>query len=528
MVKQSVTGRALNTSVSRRKVLGAGGAAVAALAVTGHGSELTPTAAGAPAVLAPQGTVTVVHPSILQTLDPNIGVVEVVRSVTGHMYDQVIELTADAQLKPMLAESWRAVNPTTWEFKLRQGVTFHDGTPFDAEVMKFTIERILDPAYASLQQTLWVPVVGITTPDSHTCVIETETPMGTMPYTMALTTPVHPDVGTDPAGFPERPIGTGPFQFVEWVKDDRVVMEAYGGYWGGAPSLQQVIFRTIPELSTRMSALEAGEIDIALEIVPEDVERLAGSGDVEVQTVETFRTSFMWMNASRRPFDDGRVRQAVRHAVNMDDIAASVIAGVGTKARAPVAPTVFGFNPNLPPHEYNPDRARELLAGAGYPDGFETTADGVLERGGYTRHGDVSQIIIAQLGEVGIRIQPTAKDPATANKDLLELNWDMYFGGSTAVTGDADNGIGRLYLCLANRTGWCHEEADRLLLIGRESSNQDERRDAYQAAQEIIWREGPALFTYHHSDTMGVRNRVQGFMPRPDRQLLVRNVSVEG
>ena len=476
----------------------------------------------------PTGTVTLVPPQSLQTMDPNIGVTEITRMISGHMYDQIIELGDDASLKPMLAESWQAVDELTWEFKLRPGVTFHDGTPFDAEVMKFTIERILDPDYNSLQRTYWVPVTEINTPDELTCVIKTETPMGVMPYVMALTTPVHPDVGMDPEGFPEVPIGTGPFKFVEWVKDDRVVVEANPDYWGGPPQVRQAIFRTIPELSTRMSALEAGEVDIVLEIVPEDVERIQGREGVNVLSVETFRTSWLWMNGSREPFTDVRVRQAIQHAVNLNDIAESIIQGVGIKARAPIAPQVFGFHPDLPPYEYNPDRARELLAEAGFPNGFETTAKGMGERGGYTRFGDVAEVVLAYLAEVGIVAEPIVTDPATANKDLLELNWDLHFAGSTAVTGDADNGMGRLYLSDAKRTGWGSEEVDQLLLTGRQSTNQDERLSAYQEAQEILWREGPTLWTYHQLDTIGISDRVQGFVPRPDRMLRVRNVSVTG
>ena len=148
------------------------------------------------------------------------------------------------------------------------------------------------------------------------------------------------------------------------------------------------------------------------------------------------------------------------------------------------------------------------------------------ERGGYTRFGDVAEVVLAYLGEVGIVAEPIVTDPATANKDLLELNWDLHFAGSTAVTGDADNGMGRLYLSEAKRTGWSNEEVDQLLLTGRQSTNQDERLAAYQQAQEILWREGPTVWTYHHLDTIGISDRVSGFVPRPDRMLRVRNVSV--
>lgn len=530
-----------NRGISRRQFLSTSGALMgmalmAACAPTAAPAAPAPeatVAAGAGAVEAATaggstGTITVVPPQSLQTMDPNIGVTEITRMITGHMYDQIIELGDDATLKPMLAESWQAVDDLTWEFKLRSGVTFHDGTPFNSEVMKFTIERILNPDYNSLQRTYWVPVTEISTPDELTCIIKTETPMGVMPYVMALTTPVHPDVGMDPEGFPEVPIGTGPFKFVEWLIDDRVVMEANPDYWGGPPLVQEAIFRTIPELSTRMSALEAGEVDIVLEIVPEDVERIEGREGISVLNVETFRTSWLWMNASREPFTDVRVRQAIQHAINLDDIAESIIKGVGIKALAPVAPKVFGFNPNLPPYEYNPEKAKALLAEAGFPDGFATTAKGIGERGGYTRFGDVAEVVIAYLAEVGIIVEPIVTDPATANKDLLELNWDLHFAGSTAVTGDADNGMSRLYLSDAKRTGWSNAEVDELLLKGRQSTDQDERLAAYQKAQEILWSEGPTVWLYHHLDTIGISNRVQGFVARPDRMLRVRNVSVTG
>jgi peptide/nickel transport system substrate-binding protein len=138
----------------------------------------------------------------------------------------------------------------------------------------------------------------------------------------------------------------------------------------------------------------------------------------------------------------------------------------------------------------------------------------------------VAEAILAQLGDVGIKATVVAEDPATANKNLLELNWNLTFQGATATTGDADNGMGRLYLCSANRTGWCNSEVDRLILIGRESTNQDERLKAYQDAQQILWQEGPTIWTYHAIDTIGVRKRVQGFVGRPDRRLSARGVSV--
>ena len=480
-----------------------------------------------PAVVTPTGTVTAVYPANPQTLDPNIGVVQVTTTIVNHMFDRILHLTADGQIEPMLAESWRAIDPLTWEFKLRQGVTFHDGSPFNADVMKFTVERILDTTYNSLQKTYWVPVTSITTPDAYTCVIKTEQPMGTMPYTMALTVPVLPNVGKDPNAFPDKPVGTGPFKFVEWKKDDRVVLEAFDGYWGGPPKVKQVVFRTIPELSTRITALKTGEVDIVLQVPPEDIKNLQGNNDIGIASVETFRTNWLWMNGQRKPFTDVKVRQAIQHAVNLDDIVKSVLAGIGTKARAPIAPKVFGFNPNLPPYEYNPTKAKDLLKEAGFPNGFETTASGLGATGGYTRFGDVSQVILAQLAEVGINAKPVTEDPATANKNLLDLNWDMTFAGSTAVTGDADNGMGRLYLSTAKRTGWSSADVDKLLLTGRQSTDQNERLKAYQDAEVILWREGPSIWTYYQIDTVGVRKRVKGFVARPDQQLDLRPVSVE-
>jgi peptide/nickel transport system substrate-binding protein len=248
---------------------------------------------------------------------------------------------------------------------------------------------------------------------------------------------------------------------------------------------------------------------------------------VTISRLETYRTNWLWMNGQRKPFTDVRVRQAIRYAVNMDDIVKSVLDGVGTRARAPIAPKVFGFNPNLPPYDFNPTKAKSLLADAGFPNGFETTASGIGDTGGYTRFGDVSQVVMAQLGDVGIKVKPVTEDPATANKNLLDLNWDMTFAGSTATTGDADNGMGRLYLSTAKRTGWSNSDVDRLLLVGRQSSDQNERLKAYQDAEMILWQEGPSLWTYYQLDTVGVRKRVHGFVPRPDQLLLLRDVSVD-
>ena len=224
------------------------------------------------------------------------------------MFDRLVIVDDEGNVLPMLAESWEVIDPNTWKFNLRQDVKFHDGTPFTSASVKATLDHIANPDVGARQAAIWALYDSTETPDDYTAIVHTTEPMGTMLSSLGLTCmiPANPEINLD-----ETPIGTGPFKFVEWVKDDRLVLEANPDYWGGAPELDRVVFRTIPELATRVSALEAGEVDIVDTIPAEEMERLEGAG-IKLVNQPTSYLRFIWLGMDG-PLADQRVRSGHQH-----------------------------------------------------------------------------------------------------------------------------------------------------------------------------------------------------------------------
>ena len=438
-----------------------------------------------------------------------------------HVYDTLVTWDPKAKkFQPALATRWRSVDPTTWEFELRRGVTFHDGQEFTSAAVKTSLERVV--ALRGPLTPLFAPVASVDTPDPSRVVIKTQTPMGTLlsNLTMLFIVPA----GTPPTpAFADKPIGTGPFKFVEMVRDARVVLEANPNYWQrGIPKLQRLIVVDIPELSGRVTALETGEIDITMGLPPEEIKRLRGNTQIKIDTGPTYFTRFLWINPTRKPFDDVKVRKALQHALNLNAVTSSLLAGIAIPAKGPIGSNVV-CAADQKPYGYNTTLARQLLTEAGFARGFDTV---MKWNDANPKEREVADAIVGQLALVGIRVQNVLQPRALWLDDLLKLNWDLNLLGTGAVTGDADFTLGRLYHSRANRTGWKHAETDQLLEQAAATVDQTKRCDLYKRVQEILWQEGPAVFLFESRESYGYRTRVQNFTLPPSEIFSLTEVSV--
>jgi peptide/nickel transport system substrate-binding protein len=457
---------------------------------------------------APAGTLRIAYPQRVVSLDAHgsAAAERISIIISRHLYDTL--LTWDPQAKrfqPALAERWRSLDPMTWEFQLRRGVRFHDGQEFTSAAVATSIERVV--ALPGPIRPLFQPIAAVETPDPYRVVMRTRTPMGTLLSSLTM-------LGIVPAGTPatpafgDRPVGTGPFKFVEFIRDTRVVLEANPTYWRpGIPKLQRLIFVDIPELSGRMTALETGEIDMTVQLTPEEIKRLRGNSAIKVDIGPTFYTRFLWINPSRKPFDDVKVRRAVQHALNIEAITSSLVAGIAKPAKGPIASNVL-CAVDYQPYGYNTTMARRLLTEAGHPRGFETE---MKWNDALPREREVADAIVGQLALVGIRVKNTLQPRAIWLDDLIKLNWDLNLLGTGAVTGDADYTLGRLYHSRANRTGYRHPEVDTLLDQAASTVNVTRRCEMYKKVQDILWQEGPAIFLFESLESYAYRTRVQGF-----------------
>lgn len=328
----------------------------------------------------------------------------------SNVFDGLTLHDEEGALVPGLATSWEALDDFTWEFKLREGVTFHNGEPFNAEVVKFTYDRVLDPDRNATIQPLLKNITEVEIVDDHTVHIHIAEPDLLLPARLAeLYGSIMPPKYVQEKGddyIALNPIGTGPFIFKEWVKDDHITLVANEDYWGGAPEVKEIEFRPIKDNGARVAALLAGEVDIinGIPIAQEPVVR--NYPGVRSLAVPVPRIYYISLDVRKSPFDNKLVRQAMDYAIDRQAIVDSLFAGFGIPAQVFYPTASWGFDPDLKPYPYDPDKAKELLAEAGYPDGFDTEFDTFVGR--LPAHDTIAQAVVAQLADVGVNCKMNA------------------------------------------------------------------------------------------------------------------------
>jgi peptide/nickel transport system substrate-binding protein len=354
------------------------------------------------------------------SLDPHFLAAQPNLTVGRHIFDSLTHVDQRARIIPGLAESWRALDATTWEFKLRRGVRFHDGTELTAHDVAFSLERPLaikgsPGGYATYVKAIVKRVVV----DAHTLRLTTAVPYGALPEDinsiLIVSRKAAATATTEDFDAGRALIGTGPYRFVRYVRGDRVELARHDGYWDGRPAWEKVTLRILPSDPARTAALLAGDID-AIEHVPTaDIARLRKHAQLRLEQAVSWRTIFLHVDQYRKqpptlvvkdgkssnPFMDRRVRLAMSKAINRPALAARVMEGLAVPAGNVVSPGIFGHDADLKPEAYDPDGAKKLLAEAGYPNGFSVTLSGPNNR--YINDEQVLQACAQMLARVGIR-----------------------------------------------------------------------------------------------------------------------------
>jgi peptide/nickel transport system substrate-binding protein len=325
--------------------------------------------------------------------------------VDALIFDSLTTRDPEGKLVPALAESWKRVDDTTWEFKLRSGVKFHNGDPLTSDDVKFTYEQlVLLPDAKSPHQTFLQTIKEVKVTDPTTFQIITKQPDVLLPsrvfdlYGSVVPMKYYQQVGD--AKFGTAPIGTGPFKFVEWVKDSQITLAANEDYWGTKTPFKKLVLRFITDDAARMAALLAGEVDIASNVPPTRVDEVNANPKLEVRAGPSSRFYFLVMDTTKKPFDDVRVRRAVNLALDRDALVKGVSRGYGTPLGSVFIPQTFAYDPSLKP-VFDLDQAKKLLAEAGYPNGLDIGFDSFT--GSIVDHSKVAEAIAAQLEKAGIR-----------------------------------------------------------------------------------------------------------------------------
>jgi len=449
-----------------------------------------------------------------------------------HIYDRLLDRDPKTfKPRPMLAESWRIVNDTTWEFKLRKGVKFHNGEPFTAHAVKATIDYALDPANKShfTAAAYWGLVKEVQVVDDFAVRFLTKQPwpnlIDSASLTNSLIMPAKALRELGPAKLAEKPIGTGPFRFVEWKRDERLVLERNPDYWQGPADVSRVTFRFIPEFSARMAALLSGEIDIMKDVPPHAVEAVERSGRARLRSTVSSRINYLALvNLKPGPMQDVRVRRAMNHAVDVDELIKQVLKGRATRMCGPMAPANVDYAP-VECYKHDQARALALLKEVGQdPAKLELTLD--TPSGRYPLDKDVSLAIAAQLQRLGIKVNVVVNEWGTHLDKIKNRNTgDMFFLG----WGPALHGQGTMQpLFLADQTYASYGNNAMLSeKISRASTLLDPkaRAEAYAELQRLVHDEAPWVFLWQQHDLYGVAGRVE-WSPRADEKVWMYDAKV--
>jgi len=436
---------------------------------------------------------------------------------------------------PGLAEKWD-VSPDGKEytFYLRKGVKFHDGSPWNADAAIAEIDRVTNKDnehYIYKQQGVhsfakftWGLVSGKEKVDDYTIKITLSEPHAPFlsSLAMAWTGIVSPaSVKKYGFGVNDHPVGTGPFKLVEWVRNDHLTLEANKDYWGGAPKIDKLIFRVVPESSVRLLKLEQGEIQIMADVSPDDYPRIKSNQKLALLEQAGLTISGLTFPNDTKPFTDVRVRQALNYAVNKDEMNKFLYKNAAVTAATGMPPILPGYPKDLKPYAYDPEKAKKLLAEAGYPDGFEFTLLCYENPRGYNPIGIKQAVAIQEyLAAVGVKLKlETLEWGAFLNKRRSADNHDMGMVGWSGDNGDPDNFLYEMFstdmIPVGNTAHYSNKSLDQILVQARTVVDPAERAKLYEKACWIIHDDAPWLFINHTLHVRATRANVTGFALNP-------------
>lgn len=437
------------------------------------------------------------------------------------LFEGLIGFDKDLNLVPELASSWEINDEaTTITFNLREGVSFHDGTPFNAEEVKYYFDwaRDGDNPLAGRAVSILQDIESIDVVDASTVRFNLSQPSGAMIFNFATANArIISSTAIEAYGenIDRNPVGTGPFKFKEWADGQYIMVEAFEDYWGEAAKVAQIEFRVVPNDATRIALLQSGEAHFIETVPPPLVASLELNPDIVIDASESVFARIFPMNTQIAPFNDIRVRQALNHAIDREQLVQVALQGYGTALTSVMPEAVFGHVAQ-PPYEYDIEKAKQLLTEAGYPDGFTT---GVLTFNSdeFSTVGQILQQMFAQIN-VTLELQPTERGALVERifKPFEETDLEASLVGASTTTGDADRAFRASFITESyppasnNWSFYSNPEVDALVEEASRTGDQDKRAELYAEAQAIVWNEAPWVFLYSSNNISGRVNNLEG------------------
>jgi peptide/nickel transport system substrate-binding protein len=485
----------------------------------------------APAAGAPQkgGTLRVGLSVDVATLDPHLSGSKFDRQVYHNLYDPLFILDEKLNIQPNLVESYQTPDPQTLVLKLRSGIKFHDGTDLNADAVRFNFDRMAnDPK--SVRKGEVANVGSTEVVDPLTLKINLKQPDSTLLATltdragMMISPAVVEKLGADLANNATG-AGTGPFQFVEWVPDDHVLLKRNDSYWttSTGPYLDQIRYRPIPDDTVKLQSLQNNEIDVLDYLAPRNVSIARSDTNLVVIDVPSLAAFWFTLNTTKPPFNDKNLRLALTYALDVDALVKGVYLGVGVPANGPISPASWAYDNTLKPVQRDLDKAKQYLAAAGQPNGFSFNFEAVnvpisIQEG---------EVVKAQLAEAGITCNVVQVDGARQLTDGNNKTYDMT-GYDWSGRPDPDGNTYQFFHTTPgvslNWSGISNPQLDQFLEQTRQVSDHAQRKQLYTQAIQLLNSEAPVVWEIHPVEPKALSPKLQGYTPIPDGMLRFKDV----
>jgi len=465
------------------------------------------------------------------TFDPHFTTDSATELFNRNMYSNLTRFNTEMQIEPDVAYSWNISDcGTQFTFFLRSDVKFHDGNALTAHDVKASFDRVLDRDTGSPRRSVLIAIREVEVIDDLTVVLHTHRPAGALLQQLA-----HP-VGaiisraaleTYGRGLARNPVGSGPFRFVEWRLGEEIVMERFDDYFGGAPMVQTVRFRVVPEDSVRAMLLQAGQADIALWLPASEVRRLSADPNIRSKEVVSVMTQYIALNCTKPALSDVRVRKALNYALDVELIVNYILEGQGEVADAPLSRLTWGYSP-IRTYPYDLEKAKALLAEAGFADGLELELWHSVGR--YIMDVQIAENVQAQWALAGINLRLRPWEFQAMMQAVMEGVHDMVYLGWSPSTGDADQALfatlhGSQWVPASNRALYRNDRVDYLLYAARIEINPEARHEMYREAMTIIKEEAPWVFMFWPVQVVMYRDNIDGLVLLSTEHLLLGGVT---
>jgi peptide/nickel transport system substrate-binding protein len=495
------------------------------------------------AAAAPAGKVVIaqgVDPSTLDTMNQQETPAS---NVAAQIFDLLVERDANLKIVPSLAtELPKLVSPTVWEVKLRKGVKFHNGEDFNADSVKFSLERVANPANKLRGSSSFAPIDRVEIVDPYTVRVHTKKPwpifVNAMGFRQASMYPPKEYAGKDTAAISKHPIGTGPYKFVKWSKDEEIVLEAFPGHWRGAPHIKTVVFKPIPDDAVRVAALQNGEIDVAVNIPPHLANIIEKHPKIFLSSAPSIRTIQLMIYTHQMgqdhkptgpyngPTVDKRVRQALAYALDVDEIIKGVLDGKAVRVATMLPSMHFGYDPSLKPIKQDLAKSKKLLADAGFPNGVEITLN--APQGRYVRDKEVAEAAAGQLNKAGIKTTLRTHEWVNYLNSMVYVHkaGPVWLIGWGTPTMDAETVYVPLFRSGNTFVNWHNDDFNGMVDEAQTIMDEKKRLAQYHRINKLWIEEMPAIPLYQQIDLYGANKRLT-WKARSDELIRAYDMSIK-